>query len=167
MKGTAMSELFAQPHNSKPTTLCANCQEPFEPRTGSGGKAQKFCAEQCRRQFHGLKTPTPPTPGVGADLEATQTTAEQTRTSAHPKPAAAQTYQPDWEWWGQNKQNIVLNEQPETAVYRNTDGDFVLRQRARWDENDDPYLIIGEKNIFDFIDKLCDIAGIGSAGRRS
>jgi hypothetical protein len=61
----------------------------------------------------------------------------------------------------------VLREQRQTAIYWNPDGDLVLRQRADWDEENDPYLVISANNLQDFIDAICDMAGIGSAGRTS
>jgi len=66
-----------------------------------------------------------------------------------------------------NDRDIVLREQRETAIYWNPNGDLVIRQRADWNETDDPFLVIGANNVFEFIDKLCDVAGIPSAGTRS
>jgi hypothetical protein len=31
---------------------CEKCGKPFEPRSGSGGSAQRFCSKDCRRSFH-------------------------------------------------------------------------------------------------------------------
>jgi hypothetical protein len=46
---------------SKP--LCDQCGKPFEPRSGSGGKPQRFCSSECRTAFHnepqrGQRNPT-------------------------------------------------------------------------------------------------------------
>jgi hypothetical protein len=43
--------------------LCDQCGEPFEPRSGSGGKPQRFCSSECRTAFHnepqrGQRSPT-------------------------------------------------------------------------------------------------------------
>jgi hypothetical protein len=38
-----------------PTTLCRQCSKPFEPRSGSGGKPQRFCSTDCRTAFHGAE----------------------------------------------------------------------------------------------------------------
>jgi hypothetical protein len=42
---------------------CDQCGEPFEPRTGNGGKPQRFCSSECRIAFHnepqrGQRSPT-------------------------------------------------------------------------------------------------------------
>jgi hypothetical protein len=47
---------------SEPTT-CEQCGKTFEPRSGSGGKAQRFCSTKCRAAFHahaqrGQRSPT-------------------------------------------------------------------------------------------------------------
>jgi hypothetical protein len=31
---------------------CERCGGPFEPRSGSGGSAQRFCCTECRLGFH-------------------------------------------------------------------------------------------------------------------
>jgi hypothetical protein len=38
-----------------------------------------------------------------------------------------------------NDNSVVLREQPETAVYFNADGALVIRQRAAWNQDDDPF----------------------------
>jgi hypothetical protein len=86
--------------------------------------------------------------------------------AAPPKPTVEppQVKGTDFSWT--NEEAVVLREQRQTAIYWNPDGDLVLRQRADWDEANDPYLVIGANNLQDFIDAICDMAGIGSAGRR-
>jgi YHS domain-containing protein len=32
--------------------LCEHCHKPFEARSGSGGKPQRFCSPECRTAFH-------------------------------------------------------------------------------------------------------------------
>jgi len=51
------------------------------------------------------------------------------------------------------------------AVYWNTRGDLVIRQERDWSENDDPFLVIGRDNVDAFLDRLCDVVGIPSAGK--
>lgn len=49
----------------------------------------------------------------------------------------------------------VVNEARETAVYLNTGGDVVIRQRANWpDEQEDPFLIIPLYRVRALIDRL-------------
>lgn len=70
----------------------------------------------------------------------------------------------EFDW---NDDDIVLREQRCTAIYWNPAGDLAIRQGADWDESDDPFLVIGANNVQDFIDRLCDVARIPSAGKRS
>jgi hypothetical protein len=134
--------------SATPTTLCANCHEPFAPRTGSGGKPQRFCTEQCRRQFHGLKGPTPTTPDAAPDVGATPIAPEQTLSSDKPKAPPLPGFPErshDFDWI--KTDCIVLREQRETAIYWNPYGNLVIRQRADWDEDNDPFLVICANNV--------------------
>lgn len=69
---------------------------------------------------------------------------------------------PDFDWI--KSPDVVLHEQPQTAIYFNPEGALVIRQRADWNEENDPFVYICPNNIMDFIDKLCDVAGIPSVG---
>lgn len=62
--------------------------------------------------------------------------------------------------------SVVLHEQPETAIYWNPHGALVIRQRASWNEYDDPFVVVAANNVHDFLDRLTDICGIPSAGKR-
>jgi hypothetical protein len=59
---------------------------------------------------------------------------------------------------------VVLQEQPQTAVYFNSTGGLVIRQRAAWDQEDDTFVLIAPQSIAEFIDKLTDVAGVPSVG---
>ena len=63
--------------------------------------------------------------------------------------------------------SVVLQEQPQTAVYFNSTGGLVIRQRAAWDQEDDTFVLIAPQSIAEFIDKLTDVAGVPSVGGRS
>ncbi len=76
----------------------------------------------------------------------------------------AQTPPPEFDW--SDSENVVLHDQPETAVYFNPKGALVIRQRADWNEENDPFVYICPNNIAEFIDKLCDVVGIPSVGRQ-
>ena len=76
-------------------------------------------------------------------------------TDERPEPEDAEF---DWQ-----DETVALREQRETAIYWNSYGNLVIRQRA-WPD-DDPFVVISANNVQDFIDRLCDMAGIGSAGR--
>jgi hypothetical protein len=89
-------QLFPKPEDSTPTTLCSHCHEPFTPRSGSGGKLQRFCKEKCRRAFHGLKEPTPPTPDAAPDVGDTPIADEKTPTVADVQELTTGNRKPDY-----------------------------------------------------------------------
>jgi len=82
--------------------------------------------------------------------------------TAEPKPPLEPTGDFDW----LNDNSVVLREQPETAVYFNRDGALVIRQRAVWNQEDDPFVFISPANIGEFIDKLTEACGVPLAGRQ-
>ena len=61
-------------------------------------------------------------------------------------------------------ESVALAEQRQTAGYWNTDGDLVIRQRC-WPD-DDALIFIAADSVDRFIDKLTDVMGIPSAGKR-
>jgi hypothetical protein len=63
--------------------------------------------------------------------------------------------------WIKDDDNIVLRDQPETAVYFNPQGGLVIRQQC-WPD-DDVVVIINPECINRFIGKLKDIVGITGA----
>ena len=69
----------------------------------------------------------------------------------------------DFDWYKDN--SIVLEEQPATAVYTNNRNAIVIRQRAPYPD-EDMFVFIGPHNLMTLIDRLCDMAGIPSAGKR-
>src|SRR5262245_6646022 len=154
-----MNELFSPALTAEsdniaaiPTTLCEQCAKPFERRTGSGGKPQKFCCEECRRKYKPQRGLTPPTPSIGNGKPAVIRPAE--------KDAAADSPD-DFDWSGED---VIIHEQPATAIYFNANGALVIRQQRDYPE-DDPFVFIGAEHIEGFIDKLTDIIGIPSVGR--
>ncbi|MDO8877209.1 MAG: hypothetical protein Q8M24_18565 [Pseudolabrys sp.] len=60
--------------------------------------------------------------------------------------------------------NIVIREQPATALYLNPEGSLVIRQKADWDREEDTFVYIAPNNIEAFIDELTDMVGIPSVG---
>ncbi len=61
----------------------------------------------------------------------------------------------DFEWSELDRATKVVNEARETAVYLNTDGDVVIRQRRSWpDEQEDPFLVIPLYRVRALIDRL-------------
>jgi hypothetical protein len=159
-----MNELFSPPVVDNAVTStdlerpCENCHQPFKPREKSGGKSQRFCTPECRFAFHAQRGQRGSS-HVGGDDGAVSEAPPPAKPTVEP-PQAKGT---DFSWT--NEEAVVLREQRPTAIYWNPDGDLVLRQRADWDEENDPYLVISANNLQDFIDAICDMAGIGSAGR--
>ncbi len=45
-----------------------------------------------------------------------------------------------------NADNVVIQEQKETAIYKNPNGDLVIRQRGE-DFEDDPFVVISRSNV--------------------
>jgi hypothetical protein len=55
--------------------------------------------------------------------------------------------------WGSDD-SIVLHEQRATAVYQNRFGGLVIRQEKTWDEEHDPFIVIGAENAVTFMEAL-------------
>jgi hypothetical protein len=66
----------------------------------------------------------------------------------------------DFDW--EDRECVVLPEQPQTAVYWNTQDELVIRQR-RWPD-DDPCIFVSRASVAEFIDRLTDICGVPSFG---
>src|SRR5262249_950592 len=135
-----------------PTTLCEQCAKPFERRTGSGGKPQKFCSEECRRKYKPQRGPTPPTPSIENGKPGVAQPAE--------KDASAGTAA-DFDW--SDTDSVILPEQPATACYFNPRGELGIRQKQGPDDHS--FIYIAPDFISEFVDKLTDIIGIPSVGR--
>jgi hypothetical protein len=140
----------------RPSSMCDNCGQPFEPRSGSGGKPQRFCSTGCRQAHHADKANVA---NVGQRGEA-QTTLPVVVPQPEPESALAEPVE-DFSW--RDDDSVVLPQQEATAVYVNRDNDLVIRQQ-RWPE-DDVFIYIQNANVMTFIDKLCDVAGIPSVGK--
>ena len=135
--------------------ICEQCAKPFEPRSRSGGKPQRFCSPPCRAAYHaserqrGQRSPT---------LDAPSTLPAVIQPEPEPAPAV-DTHEFSW----LENDSIVLREQPETAIYWNPYGALVIRQCGYPD--DDRCVFITSENIQAFIDRLTDIVGVPSKGR--
>jgi hypothetical protein len=138
---------------------CENCGKGFE--THKGGKPQRFCSPECRLAFHADRREA----GKAALDSFKQTCTLPALTPHLPdtKTSPAPTGE-DFDWLNDN--SVVLREQPETAVYFNRDGALVIRQRAAWNQEDDPFVFISPANIGEFLDKLTEACGVPLAGRQ-
>jgi hypothetical protein len=171
---SAAGPTLADVVDALPAALCKQCGEPFTPRSSSGGKAQLFCKSECRQEFHSQRGQRSPTsddenaatgtqqpPDLKLSSGPLQPVVPQQPAKESPKPTEAE----DFDW--RNDESIAISEEIQiaTAVYRNRSGDVVIRQQAQWpDEDSDPFMIIADRNLQAFIDRLCDIAGILSVG---
>jgi hypothetical protein len=135
---------------------CDQCGEPFEPRSGKGGKPQRFCSQECRRAFHTepQRAPTPPAPVA----ENSPAVPEPPEPKAAPAASAEDSEDFDWS----DDEDIVLREQQSIAIYRNKFHGIVIRQARRWNEEDDTVIVINRENIDAFLDRLTNIAGVAS-----
>jgi hypothetical protein len=78
------------------------------------------------------------------------------------KPESHDDYGFDW-----SGENVVIREQPAKAIYFNPEGALVIRQKATDDyQIGDPFVYIGAGHIEAFLDKLCDLCGVPSVGKR-
>lgn len=134
--------------NEQPT--CAQCSNPFERRQGSGGKAQRFCSETCRKTWHAAH-PKPRTvaPSISPETVAARVVAavEATRAAANPPPER-------FDWMAEDRESVILHKQPCTAVYWNRQGQIVIRQEAEWNDDDDPFLHFDPQNLPALIARL-------------
>ena len=151
-----------QPETAPPLfeeSKCEQCQSPFAPRSHSGGKPQRFCSPECRTSFHaGQRSQHTPTCSEHPTLAAVRQPPKRTPTTRDRKD--------DWEWWHdpENQVDIVQRRIDGIAIYENNDDNIVIRS-ARRDEDEDTVIIVSRGCLMAVIDKLCDLAGIGSAGR--
>jgi hypothetical protein len=67
----------------------------------------------------------------------------------------------DFNWSADD--SVILKEQRATAVYFNKSRELVIRQQAAWDQEEDSFVYIAEPFQQAFLDKLCDIMGIGGS----
>ena len=95
---------------------CDHCGTAFEPRTRSGGKAQRFCSPACRKAFHRTYVNVSNVrKDVGRDVGALVPNT----------PLAPPARRPS---------HRQLRAEAHVSVYRNKRNDIVLRQRADGDQ---------------------------------
>jgi hypothetical protein len=58
---------------------------------------------------------------------------------------------------------VLFREQPPVAVYCDADDHLIIRQAAAWNETADRVIIVTAENKQAFVDRVCDVLGIGSA----
>jgi hypothetical protein len=144
-------ELFATAGNPGQLPTCEHCKGPFERREGSGGRPQRFCSPACRRAFHANSSNVPTSPPTSPSMDAVigQVVAKYTGRGEPPE-------DPDWKWWGENRETIVLEEQPKTAVYWNQNDAVVIRQE-RSNDDEDTIVIVTKGNLRALINRLIEM----------
>lgn len=126
-------------------TACKNCGKIFWPRTGSGGKKQKFCCTKCRLDFHATNVPNVAQRG---DVESgLPVVVEQPEQKTSPEAS--------------DEEVCLLPAQPEVNFYIDENGDIWLTQ-SNWPDEDSK-IVIRRENRDVFIDRLTDFWGIPSA----
>jgi hypothetical protein len=130
---------------------CEQCGAPFEPRRGSGGKAQKFCSTECRMAFHSRTPERPvgqrrPTSTLGIELPASRPKPNCNDTGPYAGPSGSGPAERDFEWDADNV-DIVIQHQPRTAIYLNPYNAVVIRQEGGPLEEDDPFLLFTADNL--------------------
>jgi hypothetical protein len=148
---------------------CEHCGTAFARREGNGGKPQRFCSTKCRTSFH-RQTEVPNVTNVtsvgGPASEAAASTPEPTKTAqeaAEAKLAAILAKQEEerFDWFTDD--SVVLEKQLSIAVYLNARHHLVIRQEAEYPD-EDSVILVAPQNIREFIVRLCDVAGIPTAG---
>lgn len=157
---TANSEITSSvPNNSDllefslPPRRCEQCGKPFDRRKHGGGSPQRFCNQKCRIAWHASQRK----PACTVEAAVIDPALEQS-------PEDAPEDGENFSWT--SDENVVLREQPATAVYFNQSGGLVIRQERAWYQDDDPFIHIAPNCIEEFIDKLTDLAGVPSFGKK-
>jgi hypothetical protein len=147
---------------------CEQCSQPFNRRRASGGKPQRFCSPECRIAFHSEnRQRDQQSPTCSAVTEPVATSLAEppkaTQEAAEVKLAAYLEKHPERD--NNFDDSIVLEEQTSIAVYFDK-RELVIRQLATWDRDEDTFIYIAPQNIAKFIDKLADLVGIPSVGKK-
>jgi hypothetical protein len=129
---------------------CEQCGANFQPRNGSGGKSQRFCSPECRRQFHGGTSPTPPTPDAGDGLGPNQVPDEKPPIIRSPKSQPALDPLDDVKC-------IVIENQLRVSVYLGEDNDVIIAEDGQYGRDDSCRICIAKHNLDLLIDRLEDI----------
>jgi hypothetical protein len=140
-----------------PAPTCEQCSQPFAPRERSGGKPQRFCSPECRTAFHSENRQRDQRAPTCSDV------IDQPPTPIAKTIAAPLEIPGDFDWFKDD--SIILEEQPVTAVYSKSRNAIVIRQRGTYPD-EDMFVFIAPHNLMTLIDRLCDMAGIPSAGKR-
>lgn len=129
---------------------CAHCDQPFVPRNGTGGKAQKFCKPECRHAWHAAnpqrdqRSPTCDAPSLLPAIPE--------RPSPQNEPAADSEPSSEFDW-SRDRDDVVAHEQPASAVHWNPRGQLVIRQLHPLGD-DDAYVYFSPQSLPALIGRL-------------
>jgi hypothetical protein len=143
---------------------CRNCHREFTPRRGTGGRPQVYCSAECRRDADAERKANAPIREQRAPQRAERPAPEPLR-NEFALVAPERAGNGDAFDWIDNSADVVLPEQSAVAVYENARGEIVIRQEKSWCEDHDHIVVVRPENLMTLIDKLCDLAGVGNAGR--
>src|SRR5262249_24734668 len=148
--GMTDATLFADapPIEADACPTCDYCGQPFEPRTGSGGKPQRFCSADCRSTFHAQRGQRAPTCDAQSEPTATQRRLALIEgvkdfDSKNPPETATELVdrmlqshrertRKDFDWEADDSDSIIFHKQPRTAVYLNGRDQVVIRQEDEY-----------------------------------
>ena len=148
--------------NTTNVARCEQCDQSFEPRKGSGGKPQRFCSEDCRRQADAERKANAPQREVGSELlaaHAPASAAQNASAAISPVVQSAGLKPQDDDQFDWNDDDVVLRGQCATAVYTNKFGEVVVRQQ-RWPD-DDVFVWFDPDRIRPLIEALQRVADEG------
>jgi hypothetical protein len=136
---------------------CKQCARPFVPRSGSGGKTQKFCSPECRQSFHSQRgqhggSHVGLTHGDGGGIALIEKPA-----AAPPRAKRDDFYNFSWA----DDESICLRDQPATAIYENSQRTIIIRQERSWDEENDSFVVIDSAHVFHVVRQILRVAGHG------
>jgi hypothetical protein len=156
------TSLFESPNE------CQHCGQPFAKRESSGGSPQRFCSAQCRQASHANGQRGQHSPACDAATRPPATpTADPVKAATEACEARIATLlgkQPEEQFDWIKDDSIILEKQLPIAIYLNRRDHVVIRQEGNADE-EDAFVIIAPQNIQEFIDRLCDVAGVPALGR--
>jgi len=137
--------------------VCDNCGNSFAPRTGNGGRPQKFCSPACRREFHNGTASGHPSnaPDVGENVskDVGKVVGAQKLAAPISRPAD-DSDSAEFRW---NDEDTVIPTQPAIAVYFNPHGEIVIRQEGQYGYDEDHWIYIRPQNLRFLIRRLEEI----------
>jgi hypothetical protein len=99
-----------------------------------------------------VQTTPPLAPGSSGDAAAAVEQIIQKHTAPQPKP------EDDEFKWDMENPDVLVWDRPSIALYYNKMGQIVIREEARWPDDEDPYIRIDRHDVPALIEKLRELA---------